>query len=67
MSVKILKKVDIEVVFPDGRVINGFAQCYPESTKQVLFQLWDNNGKDSHLVNLHLAESISLRPTFEGE
>lgn len=64
---KVLKKVDIEVYFPDGRAIRGYATCYPESSSQVTFQVWDYNDKDSWLVNLHKAESISFKPTFEGE
>lgn len=62
---KILKSVDIEVVYPDGRVIKGVAEYYPEHNKQILMQVWDYNKKDSWLVNLHLAESVKLIPTFE--
>lgn len=63
---KVLKKVYVEVIYPDGRVLRGVAQGYPETTKQILFQIWDYNEKDSHLVNMTMAESITLRPTFEG-
>lgn len=67
MSNGILKRVDVVVIFPDGRTISGFSMGYPESSNQVMYQVWDYNEKDSWLVNLHKAESISLKPTFEGE
>lgn len=65
MAIKILKKVDVEAIFPDGRVLRGFAYGYPESTKQSIFQIWDYNENDTWLVNLHLAESVKLILTFE--
>jgi predicted metallopeptidase len=65
MVSKILDKVDVEVVYPGGREVRGYARFYPEATKQVLFQVFDYNGNDSYIVNLQLAESIKLVPTFK--
>ncbi|CNI78549.1 Uncharacterised protein [Yersinia frederiksenii] len=62
----LLKRVDVEVIYPDGRVINGYSRCFPDNTRQVLYQIWiEESGDISYIVNMNLAESIKLTPTFE--
>lgn len=64
--VKILKRVAVEVTYPDGRMVKGVSYEYPEHTKQVIYQIWtDEPSAESMLINLHLAESVKLTPTFE--
>lgn len=67
MATKILKILAVEVTFPGGRVVNGFSRCYPSSQGDGIFQVWvDEEAEVSHLINIHLAESVKLTPTFES-
>lgn len=52
---KILKFVDVVAIFQSGRTIEGVSYTYPETAKQVLYQVFDSGGKESCLVNLQLA------------
>jgi hypothetical protein len=62
----VIKRVDVEVTYPDGRVLTGFSWCMPEHNKQVFYQIWLKEGQvDTMLINMQMAESIKLTPIFE--
>lgn len=67
MATKILKILAVEATFPGGRVVKGFSRSYPGGQSGDIFQIWEKEGaEESHLINIHLAESIKLTPTFES-
>lgn len=66
MAAKILKILAVEAVFPGGRVVKGFSRSYPSWQGDGILHIFEEEGSgESHLVNIHLAESVKLTPTFK--
>lgn len=59
MATNILTILAVEATFPGGRVVKGFSRSYPSGLNGDIFQIWEKEGaEESHLINIHLAESI---------
>lgn len=67
MAAKILKILAVEATFPGGRVVKGFSRSYPGGQSDGILHIFEKEGaEESYLINIHLAESIKLMPTFES-
>ncbi|WP_447881035.1 hypothetical protein [Serratia fonticola] len=67
MTTKILKILAVEATFPGGRVVKGFSRSYPGGQGDGILHIFEKEGaEESHLINIHLAESVKLTPTFES-
>lgn len=67
MTAKKLKILAVEATFPGGRVVKGFSRSYPGGQGDGILQIFEQEGaEESHLINIHLAESVKLTPTFEN-
>ncbi len=66
MTTKILKILAVEATFPGGRVVKGFSRSYPGGQGDGILHIFEEEGaEESHLINIHLAESVKLTPTFK--